>query len=107
MLPEFVIKNLFNYSQGKISTLLEKEVVNPGDFITVEYVGTSLLDPNFVYTKPIHTWRIAATLDTENPDFIIVNKARINDEDLDQESVNNSIIEYLAMQDLKRYTANF
>jgi hypothetical protein len=101
MLPEFVIKNLFKYSQGKISTLLEKEVVNLGDFINVEYIGTSLLDPDFVYTRRIHTWRIAATLDTQDPDFIMINKAKIDNEELDHESVNNCLIEYLALQELK------
>lgn len=106
MLPEYVIKNLIKYSSKKISTLLEKNVVNPGDFINIEYIGTSLLDPDFVYFKPIHTWRISATLDTQNPDFIIINKATINDDELDQESVNNSLIEYIAMKELKASMGN-
>lgn len=100
MLPEFVIEDLLDYYQERTSFLLEKKAVNIGDFINIDYIGTSLLNPDFFYMDSIDTWCISATIDTENPNFILINKAKINNEELDQESVNNSVIEYLAMQEL-------
>lgn len=101
MLPDFVISNLLKYSKKKISSLLEKEIVNPGDFVKIDYIATSLLDPAFVYTRSIKTWKISATLDTLNPEFILINSALIDGSEIDQEQVNNSVIEYIAIQELK------